>query len=189
MEQATQIKDTNSPILFEKYMKYVNNHHLKLSKIQNRFFNNLHNHKDIKDNNENDTDGPHDDHLQEQETDIETLHREDIHKEDIHKAAVAQAAPKCLSFCACLVTIPKQIPPALLVRKLNRGRSFSVDIKNENIGYNKVSSNGSSDYKDRYTAYEKSVASPGLSDRRQMDGFDDVVLDGSDDRTKRQYPT
>ncbi len=158
-------------------MDYANDHHPILSGGPNGFVKNIHNQKyNAHSDDEYLTDGPHDDHPHEQETDTETLH-----EDDVHGAAAAQAAPKRLSLRARIVTIPKRIPPALPPRNPNRGRPSSGDIENgdlERLGNDAASS--ISDYEDKETGREILLASPVPSDRRDLDGFDDVALDASD---------
>jgi len=184
-DRATQTEDIGTQTLFEEPMDYANDHyHPVLSGNSNGFTNNFHNRDYHNDNDSNQpyTDSPHNDHPHEQETDTETLH-----EEDVHEAAAAQAAPKRLSLRARLVTIPKRIPPALPPRNPNRGRPSSVDLENGDVRQvrnDDASSNDSSDYDDKETGREISLPSSVLSDRRDMDGFDDVVLDSSDGLTQ-----
>lgn len=168
-------------------MQYANNYHPQLSESPHGTLNDVRVHNKTNDNVANGPYGPHDDLPHEQETDTETLN-----EDDVHEAAAAQAAPKRLSFRARLVTIPKRIPPALPPRNPNRGRQSSTDLENGDFNQARNdggSANGSSDYEDRTTSREIPLASPGVSDRRDMDGFDNVVLDDHDDRTASPYAT
>lgn len=160
-------------------MEYANGHHPVLSDRANGIVNDIHNNNyNPHSDDEYLTDGPHDDHPHAQETDTETLH-----EDDVHEAAAAQAAPKRLSLRARIVTIPKRIAPALPPRNPNRGRPSSGDVENGDLGRlrnDTASSTCSSDYEEKGAGREIPLASPVLSDRRDMDGFDDVALDSSD---------